>query len=57
MAVHFLRDKDCDMLKVIINGKVWREGNYWDFDFQSDVPDMLDAMGTENYEQDYTYED
>ena len=55
-VVNFRIDKDAEMLVVEINGEVWMEGNFWDFDFVSDVPRLLDKLGVENYEEDWVYE-
>lgn len=30
-VLEVLKDKNCDMAKIIINGTVFLEGNYWDF--------------------------
>lgn len=56
-SVEFRVDESCEMLAVYIDGKCWREGNYWDFDFVRDVPSLLDKLGIENYEEEYSYED
>jgi len=57
VEVEFRLDASCEMLAVYINGKCWREGNYLDFDFVRDVPSLLDKLGIENYEEEYSYED
>lgn len=54
--VVFKNDESCEMLEVWINGKCWATGNYWDFNFLSDVPELLDALGIDNEQEDYEYE-
>lgn len=56
-SITFRVDNDCEMLEVLIDGKVWREGNFWDFDFVQDVPALLDKLGIVNDEEDYTYDE
>lgn len=53
--VVFKKDESCNMLSVWINDECWYEGNYWDFDFMDDVPTLLDVLGIENEEENYTY--
>lgn len=55
--VTFRTDYDSEMLEVLINGKVWLAGNFWDFDFVRDVPDLLDKLGVINDQEDYNYGD
>lgn len=55
--VVFRKDEDCEMLELYVDGKLWRTGNFWDFNFENDVPDLLDLLGIENSEEDYSYED
>ena len=56
-SVLFRKDEDCEMLEVYVDGKLWRQGNYWDFDFERDVHYLLDKLGIENSEETYSYED
>lgn len=57
-SVLFRKDEECEMLQVYVNDKLWREGNYWDFNFaEGDVLDLLDKLGIENSEETYSYED
>lgn len=57
-SVLFRKDESCEMLEVYVDGKLWREGNYWDFNFaEGDVLDLLDKLGIENSEETYSYED
>lgn len=53
--VLFRVDNDSEMLEVVIGGEVWLSGNFWDFDFVRDVPNLLDKLGVDNYEEDYSY--
>lgn len=54
-SVLFRNDEDCEMLEIYIDGKLWRAGNYWDFNFPSDVVELLDKLGVDNSEEDYSY--
>jgi hypothetical protein len=45
------------MLEVYVDGKLYDSGNYWDFDFVTGVPKLLDELGIENSEETYSYED
>lgn len=60
-SVKFRVDEMSEMLEVYIDGKCIREGNFWDFDFVNDVPDLLEAVGvkfeSEEYECDDGYEE
>lgn len=57
-SVLFRKDESCEMLEVYVDGKLWREGNYWDFNFaEGDVLDLLDKLAIENSEETYSYED
>jgi len=55
--VLFRVDNDSEMIEVVIGGEVWLSGNFWDFDFVRDVPNLLDKLGVDNYEEDYSYGD
>lgn len=56
-SVLFRKDKYHEMLEVYVNGKLYDSGNYWDFDFVTGLPRLLDELGIENYEEEYSYED
>lgn len=56
-SVTFRKDEDCEMLEVYIGGEHWRTGNYWDFNFVEDLPEILDALGVANFQEDFSYED
>ena len=56
-SVLFRKDKYNEMLEVYVNGKLYDSGNYWDFDFVTGLPHLLDELGIENYEEEYSYED
>ncbi len=55
-AVTFLVDEQEQMLKVLIYGKVFGEGNMWDFNFRNDAQELLMALGIEVVEEEYDYE-
>ncbi|MNR11974.1 hypothetical protein D3C85_1283000 [compost metagenome] len=56
-SVKLLVDDDCEMLCVEVNGEVYSEGNFWDFDFQSDLIKILTKLGINVEVEDYEYED
>lgn len=56
-TVKFRVDEMSEMLEVYIDGKQVREGNFWDFDFVNDVPDLLKAVGVKFESEEYEYDD
>ncbi len=56
-TVKFLIDEECEMLQVLIDGKVFGEGNFWDFNFQNDAQELLQACGINVQEGEYSYDD
>jgi hypothetical protein len=54
--VRFRVDDSCEMLEVLINGKHWRSGNFWDFDFVSDAQELLDKLGVMVEVENYSYD-
>ena len=56
-SVLFRKDESCEMMEVYVNGKLYDSGNYRDFDFVTGLPHLLDELGIENYEEEYSYED
>lgn len=55
--VKFRQDENCEMLEVYIDGEHWRTGNFWDFKFENDVPDLLSALGIETKIENYSYDE
>lgn len=53
--VMFRVDNDSEMLEVYINDDCVMSGNFWDFNFVTDVPSLLDKLGIINYEEEYSY--
>ena len=53
--VLFRVDNDSEMLEVYINDGCVMSGNFWDFNFVTDVPSLLDKLGIANYEEEYSY--
>lgn len=56
-CVKFRVDEMSEMLEVYIDDKVYMTGNFWDFDFVRDVPDLLDKLGVSNHQEDYDCEE
>ena len=60
-SVKFRVDDMSEMCEVWVDGKRVNEGNFWDFDFVRDTPDLLSALGVkvevENYEYDNGFDD
>lgn len=56
-SVKFRVDDLSEMLEVHIDGKCVREGNFWDFDFVNDVPDLLQSIGVQVQLEEYEYDD
>jgi hypothetical protein len=54
--VHIFRDEDCEMMRIESDGKCLFEGNYWDFDGERDVADLLRDLGLSVTEEGYEYE-
>ena len=55
--VLFRIDNASEMLEVVIDGELWCDGNFWDFDFVRDAPSLLDKLGVDNSEEYYSYGD
>ena len=55
--VTFRMDVHSEMLEVLIDGVLWREGNLWDFDFLQDTPSLLKKLDVKYTEEDYEYEE
>lgn len=53
--VLFRVDNYSEMLEVYINDDCVMMGNFWDFNFVTDVPSLLDKLGIINYEEEYSY--
>lgn len=53
--VLFRVDNDSEMLEVYINDDCVMSGNFWDFNFVTDVSSLLDKLGITNYEEEYSY--
>lgn len=56
-SVKFRVDDDSEMLEVWIDGECVNEGNFWDYDFVRDVPDLLSKLGLDVEVEDYEYDD
>lgn len=56
-SVLFRVDDSSEMLEVYIGDKLWRVGNFWDFDFVEDAQALLEKAGVEVDSEDYNYED
>ena len=56
-SVTFRVDDNSEMVEIYIDNKFWQSGNFWDFDFVRDVPDLLDKLGVKNYQEEYSYGD
>ena len=50
-------DENSEMAQLYINDKLWREGNFWDFNFIQDIPFLLSKLGIDCVEEDYEYFD
>ena len=48
-------DDGSEMAELYINGKLWREGNFWDFNLIEDLPSILEKLGIECTEEDYKW--
>jgi hypothetical protein len=48
-------DDGSEMAELYINGKLWREGNFWDFSLIEDLPSILEKLGIECTEEDYKW--
>ena len=55
--VTFRQDDNCEMLEVYVDGEHWRTGNYWDFNFENDVPDLLKELGVKVNTESYNYDE
>lgn len=60
-SVKFRVDGMSEMCEVWVDGKCVNVGNFWDFDFVHDTPDLLHSLGVkvelEEYEYDNGFED
>ena len=56
-SIKFRVDDMSEMMEVWIDGKRVNEGNFWDFDFVRDVPDLLHTLGIKVEVEDYEYDD
>ena len=56
-TVKFRVDDMREMLEVYVDGKCVNEGNFWDYDFVRDVPDLLSKLGVDVDVEDYEYDD
>jgi hypothetical protein len=56
-SVKFRVDDLSEMLEVYIDDKCVRNGNFWDFDFVNDVPDLLKTLGVPVTVEEYEYDD
>lgn len=50
-------DENSEILELYIDGKLWREGNFWDFNLIEDLPDILGKLGVDYDEETYEYGD
>jgi len=48
-------DDGSEMAELYINGKLWREGNFWDFSLIEDLPSILEKLGIDCEEENYEY--
>jgi hypothetical protein len=48
-------DDSSEMAELYINGKLWREGNFWDFNLIEDLPSILEKLGIDCEEENYEY--
>lgn len=44
MSVIIKDDSSCEMLQVVVNGKVIESGNYWDYNSKSILINVLQAL-------------
>lgn len=44
MSVIIKDDSSCEMLEVVVNGKVIESGNYWDYESKSLLVNVLHAL-------------
>lgn len=56
-SIKFRVDDMSEMLEVYIDGKCVNEGNFWDFDFVRDVPDLLHKLDVNVTVEEYEYDD
>lgn len=56
-SVKFRVDDLSEMLEVYIDGKCVNSGNFWDFDFVRDAPDLLNSVGVKVSVEEYSYDD
>lgn len=45
--VEILVDGDSEMMKIIVNGELLEEGNFWDFDTKDTIENILDKVGVD----------
>lgn len=43
--VDLFTDESCEMAKLVINGKIIKTGNYWDFSSFETLEDVLKILG------------
>lgn len=50
------RDENAEMLRILVDGELVFEGNFWDFSLDQTLPSVLEAAGATIVEEDYDYE-
>lgn len=50
------RDKDSEMMEILVDGKLVFEGNFRDFNIYLILPSLLEATSVTVVEEDYEYE-
>ncbi len=53
MKVEIIKDPDCEMLQIVVNGTSFFYGNYWDFNVPSDIEALISFM---SYKGDIEFE-
>lgn len=56
-SVKFRVDNDSEVLEIWIDGKCVNEGNFWDYDFVRNTPDLLSKLGVDVDVEEYEYDD
>lgn len=55
--VKFRTDDNSEMLEIYVDGELFGEGNYWDFDFVRDSINLLTKLDIDVSVEDYEYDD
>ena len=50
------RDENCEMMQILVDGKLVFEGNFWDFSLDQTLVSVLESAGATVHEEDYDYE-